>query len=487
MAALLAVGTLSGCGWFGGSKETPGIVGSVRGFLGGVVADEPRAALAARDMLSAGGSAVDAAVAAGFVLSVAYPSQVPLGGGGMCLVSTSSGRVRGVEMLSFPAVAARPDSTLATPGLPRGLFTLHARFGGLRWEQVLAPAELLARSGAPVTRAFANELAAHAGTVAADPALRALFAPSGTTLSEGVPLVQPDMAVMLGAIRQRGPGDLHHGALGRAVAQSLQAAGIDFRFEDFSAGAPQFGPSARVGSKNEIYVGNVPAVGSLAAGQIYGALEGRWRSIAPADRPALVQSTAAAAARDRATFLGPDLMPTRPLTEAIAAPRLAALAGAGGAFPAEPDTLAGTGIAVIDRRGMAVACAFTGYRPFGIGRIPAGAGMLFAPAPDGAALSARWLTAVIGIREQKDAVFVGTAGGGASAPLALAQVALDGLVGEVEIGRALAARRATMPGASGDGPARVQAIVCPDGLSSKPENCRMEADPRGSGLAVGTQ
>jgi gamma-glutamyltranspeptidase/glutathione hydrolase len=491
VAALAAVLGLSGCGWFGGSKETPGVVGSVRGFLGGVVADEPRAALAARDMLSAGGSAVDAAVAAAFMLTAAYPTQVPLGGGGMCLVSTNAGRVRGVDMLSFPAVAARADSVLATPGLPRGLFTLHARYGTLRWEQVLSPAEIFARSGAPVTRAFANDLAANAGALAADPALRALYAPSGATLSEGTPLVQPDMAVVLGALRQRGPGDLHNGALGRALAQSLQAAGIDFRFEDFAAGLPQFGPAVRVGSKFDFYVAAPPAVGALAAGQIYGALEGRWRSTAAGERAGLVLSTAAAASRERAGFIGPDLAATRPIPEAMGPQRLAALAGAGGAFAAEGDVPVGTGLAVVDRRGMAVACAFSGYKPFGAARLPAGVGMLFAPAPNGADVSARWLTAAIGLRDQKDLVFVGAAGGGASAPLALAQVALDALPGEVELGRALVARRASAPGApvvgTGDGPARVQAIVCPGGLTDSPEKCRMEADPRGSGLGLGTQ
>ena len=74
---------LSGCstvdrvsqslGLTGGAQ--PGDPGYVSGFLGGAAADDPRAVLVARDVLSRGGSAADAATAAALVMAVTLPSR----------------------------------------------------------------------------------------------------------------------------------------------------------------------------------------------------------------------------------------------------------------------------------------------------------------------------------------------------------------------------------------------------------------------------
>ena len=69
-----------------GSGLEEGEAGFVEGFFGGIIVDEPRAALIGRDVLSAGGSAADAVVAAYFTMAVTMPGGASLGGGGVCLI-----------------------------------------------------------------------------------------------------------------------------------------------------------------------------------------------------------------------------------------------------------------------------------------------------------------------------------------------------------------------------------------------------------------
>ncbi|MCM0019099.1 MAG: gamma-glutamyltransferase family protein [Tagaea sp.] len=501
---------LTGCGWLGGgASEATGVVGSVRGFLGGASVAEPRAALVARDILSAGGSAADAAVAAALTLTVTLPSQAPLGGGGFCLVAVGSGRTRTVESIAFPAIAGGLDAQIATPGISRGMFALHARYGRLRWEQLVTPAESLARNGTDATRALALDVAAHAERLAADPILSATFLPGGRPIAEGDRLVQPQTAAALGVLRSRGPGDLHQGQFARALAQSFAAAGMALPLEALAQGAAQQLPAIRVGESIDLFVGTTPAAGALAAGQIFAALESRWRTTAPDERPALLLSTAAAASRARAEWLRPDLSSSVPLGEAMASARLRALAGAGGEWAAEPDAAAGTTFVVIDREGGAVACALTGHEPWGIARLPQGSAFLMAPAPRAGGADSRWLTVAIALKDRADVIFAGGASGGAASPMALAQVALDTLQGREALARAIDAPRMRvrpdgsigvdgvgliarlMPRgyrASEDagGVGRVQAAHCPDGLSAAGATCRIETDRRGAGLAIGS-
>ena len=105
---ILAALALAGCG----QTSPEGEVGRVSGFFGGVATDEPNAALIARDTLSAGGNAADAAVAAYFALAVTYPNAAGLGGGGVCvLYDRAADKLESLEFL--------PGTTASSPSARR--------------------------------------------------------------------------------------------------------------------------------------------------------------------------------------------------------------------------------------------------------------------------------------------------------------------------------------------------------------------------------
>jgi len=253
-------------------KPVQGTVGFVVGFLGGVAEDEPRAATIGRDVLSAGGTAADAAVAVYFALSVTMPSSASLGGGGVCVVH--DWKTKKTETLDFlarvpqtvPAGATRPT---AIPGNPRGFFALHSRFGRLRWESLVATSENLARFGTPVSRAFANDLAQVGNALLADPETRRIFGQANgqRVAREGETLVQFELASMLSLIRRAGPGDFYDGPAARQLADAVNAAGGSLSIDDLRAYRPVWRETVRVpyGDRGAHFATRPAAAGTLGA------------------------------------------------------------------------------------------------------------------------------------------------------------------------------------------------------------------------------
>ena len=206
----------------GGSSTGPKIES---GFIGGSAADEPRAALAARDVLATGGNAADAAVAAAFMLSVTLPSRASLGSSGACLAyKPGDASPQAILFTSTPG-GTGGDRPAAVPMLARGLFLLNERYGSRDFGSLITPAETAAREGVPASTALVRDINDVAAPLLADPGAAAVFAPTGSPLAVGDTLIQPDLGAMLGQIREFGVSDLYGGALGASLMAAVQSAG----------------------------------------------------------------------------------------------------------------------------------------------------------------------------------------------------------------------------------------------------------------------
>lgn len=431
---VLAALTLTACGDPARDLKV-GMVGTVKGFAGGVAADEPRATLVGRDVLSSGGSAVDAAVAMGFTLAVTLPSSAGLGGGGVCVVHDRATKT--TEVLDFmpPPLSASmiglpagvQGTPVALPALPRGLFALHAKYGRMRWEEVVTPAETLARFGEPMSRALALELQEGGRAISRDPmAARVFGTPQGTLLKEGDKIVQPDLAAVLGRLRQGGPGDLYGGVLGRTYVEAVRSVGGLVTLQGLREWTPSWvKPESREVGNETLYTPPGRAeTGNFAA---------LWDAAAAGSVPA-----------------------------------------AQGPIPTKTGS---TGFVVADRTGSSVACALTMVGPFGAGRTVPGFGMFLTLPADGDMMTP--LAAGLLINDKVNEFRYGIAGGGLGAPEQAARVAvtLEGREASIEAGLPPVANAPS-------GPGRIVGMTCPQGLPPYPASCRVAVDPRGAGYGL---
>jgi gamma-glutamyltranspeptidase/glutathione hydrolase len=444
------------------SAPPEGAVGHVQGFLGGVVADEPQAALLARDVLSSGGNAADAAVALGFGLTVTYPSRASLGAGGACLVFTADAHAPGggLDAVLFtsvpPASAAGADRPAAVPMLARGLFALHARYGRRPFESLISPAEQLARFGTPASRAFVRDLGVVAGPLQADPGAAAAFFRNGQPVAEGVPVLQPELAATLAQLRQAGVGDLYQGVLAHRLEDTARQAGANLTLADLRGALPRMvAPLTLPAGADTAAFLPLPADGGVAAAAAFQVLQADPAALDAARARAL----AVAARLRQGGADAPSVLAAKDLPP--------------GSLPALP---ASTSFATLDQDGNAVVCAVTMNNLFGTGRMAPGTGVLLAASP--AWMPPPLLAAALVYNPDEHAFRAAVGGSGqAGASLAVA-VALAGALADQAFPSAPMAHPVPDPG-------RANVIECNRYLPGHDESCGWATDPRGAGLAIG--
>ena len=221
--------------------------------MGGAVATaHPLATEAGRDVLAAGGNAMDAAIAAAAVLGVAQPMMSGLGGDTFVLWRCGrTGRVHSVNG-SGPAPLALdperfrregrvrlPDRGVLSASVPGGvdaMCTALERFGSGRHTlaALLGPAIAYAEEGTPVTPSVARFFAVNTELLAASDSARAVFLRDGSPPAAGQMLRQPDLARTLRALAQGGCDAFYRGDFARSLARHSEVRGGAFSAEDLA-------------------------------------------------------------------------------------------------------------------------------------------------------------------------------------------------------------------------------------------------------------
>lgn len=501
-----------------GETKPVGSIGYVKGFGGMVAADEPRAVLAARDVLSAGGTAGDAAVVAYFTLAVTQPSTASLGGGGVCVVfDKEKKRAEVVEFMAPPSAASSVSrNPSAVPANIRGFYALHARTGKLRWETLLADAERLARMGVPVSRAFAADIARAANLLANDPAARQVFLPGGRPLMEGQNLEQRDLAALLGRLR-RNPGDFYGGVQARDMVAAVAQAGGSLTVEDLRDLRPvvREGLTVEIGNDKAVFA-PPPAVAGGVAATMTAELAERWDGASAEEKPHMLAEAAARAFAERSKWMLPHGWPNEQAAGLAGRDRATALMAnyspdkhVAVEAAKSTDGIPAASLVTMDSYGNAVACNVTTYGLFGNGRMAPGTGVMLAAVP-GLSSGPGAIGPVVVFNPHSDELrFAAAASGGVTAPTALVQTLLATQIDKVPLEAAVAAPRIHHSGSpdiafieagerAADAapltkrghevkavpiPSRVQALTCGAGDPDF-KKCRVVSDPRGNGLGV---
>ncbi|WP_318437432.1 gamma-glutamyltransferase [Photobacterium leiognathi] len=200
---------------------------------------------AGADVLSKGGSAVDAMITAQLVLGLVEPQSSGIGGGGFLVywdndnnqMTTFDGREtapfaatprlfqdnQGKPLKFYDAVVG--GRSVGTPGTIKLLWRSHEQYGKLAWKSLFLPAIKLAKDGFIVSPRLAAMIEKDANNLSRYPATKAYFFDNdGNPIEAGTKLTNPAYANTLLQIADYGPKAFYQGDIARDIVATVQQA-----------------------------------------------------------------------------------------------------------------------------------------------------------------------------------------------------------------------------------------------------------------------
>ena len=210
---------------------------------GMVAAADPRAAAAGREMLRAGGSSADAAMAMMLALTVVEPQSSGIGGGGFLVYHDAHGGIATIDGRETAPAAGRPDRfigpdgkpipffqavvgglSVGVPGNVRLMARVHERWGKLPWAALFQPAIRLAEQGYQVTPRLAKSLGIVDSAWGDFPATRAIYWEKGAPKPVGGTVKNPELAATLRRIAQGGAEAFYTGRTAADIVAAVSRA-----------------------------------------------------------------------------------------------------------------------------------------------------------------------------------------------------------------------------------------------------------------------
>lgn len=370
---------------------------------GAVAAPDQYAAKVAADILKRGGNAVDAAVATAFTLAVTYPEAGNIGGGGFMTLFVDGKPYfldyrevapkaatrnmylddKGEPIENLSLVGAR---AAGVPGTVMGLWEAHQKFGKLKWSELLTPAIGYAKNGFTVAEQQYQYREDAKGLFKDGTNFNDYFA----SMQAGQPFKQPELAMTLERIADKGVSDFYQGRTAELLVEQMQAdKGLITREDLAGYKAVWRDPIAIQWRGNVVYTAPPPSSGGVALAQLLGIKEDRaadFKGVAhnSARYIHLLAEIEKRVFADRADYLGDPAFTKVPVDQLIAKDYLAkraaqvnptAISATDGVKPGL-ESHQTTHFSIVDKQGNAVSNTYTLNLDYGSGVVVKGAGFL---------------------------------------------------------------------------------------------------------------
>ena len=220
---------------------------------GMVCTSQPLASMAGIDILQSGGNAIDAAVAANAVLTVAEPMSCGIGGDlfAICWIEkeqklfglNASGRspydwkLEDALALGLEFLPAYSPLAWSVPGCVSGWGALNKKFGKKSFSEILEPAIHYASEGFPVSPIIAGGWSFLGSE---HPTLAETFLPEGRAPGFGEIFENPDFASTLKVLAKEGPEAFYRGEIADRIVQFSKENGGKFSKKDFEDHQPEW-------------------------------------------------------------------------------------------------------------------------------------------------------------------------------------------------------------------------------------------------------